>query len=352
MKVQFIIGFLALGISLFPQSIPHKYKNMDGKELNSLGFDYYESMDYEKAAEIFAYASIIDPTWEIPPFNRACSNALLLKGGGSIDMNEIISDLHRSFVLEPTRLAKIRNDSDLDSIRSSSEFKYLLEALSSKDNKIIFSQFPQGKFEYHNSYIYSSNFGVLVGHDNPENDEHWFIPLHHVEGIDLTADTRALIIGIYKADRENMESFEEMEEGANPSMFGDIKGVDSKTLHLLLYDMNTMKILSSGEITGQRPLDRMNIAELKRFTPADNTLSFTTWGFASGSYTQFWMVHFSTYGDIYTSDPIYWESEDLSGGAAPRSEYKDLRYENGYILIDMFIDGNRKKTIEILNLAY
>ncbi len=342
--------FYCFNQPVFTQTIPDEYKGLDSRELNSLGFDYYNNMNYFEAARLFQYAAVLDPTWEIPPFNRACSNALLHKDNRFSNINDIISDLYRSYTLNSDRLYKIRTDSDLNSIRRTDDFLALTKALSDPDKTIIFENFNSGIFKYYKNYMYNSNADIL---EKIERDgRQWFIPLHNIQGLNLDNNLRVIVMSIYLPAENREEVFSEMIEGENPQMFGDVSAVESKSLYLLYYNRESMEIIGTSEIENQRAFYNINVSDLKSLNIFSSTLTFTTWDFAGGSYTNFWIAHITPWGQVVVSDPLIWSSEDLSGGEAPLSEYKNLRFENAFIVVDLFVDSQLKKTVKLLSLEY
>jgi hypothetical protein len=91
-------------------------------ELNKLGYKAYQDEDYPHALEYFAAAIREDESYLYPHHNYACVLALTYREGDTRTLRTIISHLKKTIELDRTRIQKILEDPDLDTVRREAEF--------------------------------------------------------------------------------------------------------------------------------------------------------------------------------------------------------------------------------------
>jgi tetratricopeptide (TPR) repeat protein len=101
-----------------------------GQALNTEGFRLYQAGRYPEALEKFEAAAQASPTLALAHYNVAATLGVLRKQGKiceySAHRETILERLKRSIQLDPRRLARAREDADLDPIRDTLGWQGLL----------------------------------------------------------------------------------------------------------------------------------------------------------------------------------------------------------------------------------
>lgn len=127
------------GIQFIPYNLAANYRDYHAninspKSLNNVGMDYYHDSHLKLAAALFYRATILDGYSEevdsiaLANYNLACVISLLSESNEKYDnLEECLAYLERSFQLRADRWARSLEDSDLDNIRGTVQFKNLIE---------------------------------------------------------------------------------------------------------------------------------------------------------------------------------------------------------------------------------
>jgi len=113
------------------------------ERLNDQGFRFYQKQDYEEAIKYFRMAILADASFILSHYNLACMLALQYRQEKRVDLQEIFDELNISLLLDPTRArrpanwiySRLKDDSDLDSVRDRIEFKALFNLDTKKEYK-------------------------------------------------------------------------------------------------------------------------------------------------------------------------------------------------------------------------
>jgi tetratricopeptide (TPR) repeat protein len=101
----------------------------EAKALNAEGLRLYKAKKLEAAAEKFARAIEADETYALAHYNYACVLALFRARGEVCDHDAypstILEHLQRAVELDPKRRARLREDSDLESIHDTFGYQIL-----------------------------------------------------------------------------------------------------------------------------------------------------------------------------------------------------------------------------------
>jgi len=138
-----LLGFaLLLAPSLRAGEAPKKPDRKAAEQHNSQGMHAYDAREYDGAAESFLQAMEADPTWAIPPFNRACALALHKQHNDrcAVERSEILDLVELSIKLDARRRKKAKSDSDLTIIRDSVRYQLLIGRSITKDLAVILDE--------------------------------------------------------------------------------------------------------------------------------------------------------------------------------------------------------------------
>jgi hypothetical protein len=98
-------------------------------ELNTLGYRCYKAGDMAAAARLFGLAIQLDEAHALAHYNLACALALLRRSGPPCEhdatLRRILHHLERAVAIDPKRRERMREDADLDDIRSNLRYRVL-----------------------------------------------------------------------------------------------------------------------------------------------------------------------------------------------------------------------------------
>lgn len=111
---------------------PEAADGRTSSEINTLGYRCYKAGDLPAAAQLFGAAVEVDDTHALAHYNLACTLALLRARGEVCERGAyeetILEHLERAVALDEGRRARMKEDSDLDGIRSTVRYRVLAGA--------------------------------------------------------------------------------------------------------------------------------------------------------------------------------------------------------------------------------
>lgn len=133
-RVPLLLLTLSLALPAAAQTTPAapaaKAPPPSAKALNSDGFELYKAGKYPEALEKFQAAAKADPKNALAQYNVAATLGVLRKQGQicqhSAHRETILEQLKASVKLDPKRLARAKEDADLDPIRDTVGWQQLL----------------------------------------------------------------------------------------------------------------------------------------------------------------------------------------------------------------------------------
>jgi tetratricopeptide (TPR) repeat protein len=306
------------------------------QQLNSLGFDYYQEKDYGQAAENFAQAMAYDDTNPLPVYNLACTLALMDSPEAPADPQEIVGHLWTTLQLAPERLAKIKSDSDLDSIRGSAPYQSLMAFFDAPYAEVFLKAFRPDSLLYSEWFMYRQECTVLVSNNAGVLT---YVPMHMISYTALDSDRFVLLYPVYVVQEGSLEPFQDM-KGEHPGVFGYIYGIEDCQIHVAYADREG-KLLGQGFTTGY---------DATMHTPFFPPVGLGGWAFSydyaffvSGRIIQRHFVNWSQ-GKVWAAEPIVVNSEDLSGGEAPLVSYENFQIAGNTLRVDRLVNGQWEKT--------
>jgi tetratricopeptide (TPR) repeat protein len=215
------------------------------QQLNAQGFAAYEIKQYPQAAELFAQAMTYDPENPLPVYNLACTLALMDSPEAPADPQEIVGHLWTTLQLAPERLAKIKSDSDLDSIRGSAPYQSLMAFFEAPYTEVFLKAFRPDSLLYSEWFMYRQESTILVSN---KGGALTYVPMHMISYTALYSDRFVLLYPVYVVQEGSLEPFQDM-KGEHPGVFGYIYGIEDCQIHVAYADSEG-KLLGQGFTTG------------------------------------------------------------------------------------------------------